>query len=133
MARKFNGNPLMDGSVNLAEITQSVAFSEEVQGKTIGKACDGDTGTGMIKHNKPRNPRKCKENVPSSEKGCKLGYTRHTYLLSKDMVDRIRLIADFFGWTETATLEQLLRKGIDEAVAKYGDELNDSSKKRKLF
>ena len=133
MARKFKGNPLMDGSVNLAEITQSVAFSEEVQENSVGKANEGNTGAGKTKQDKPRKVRKSKENVPSSEKGCKLGYTRHTYLLSKDMVDRIRLIADFFGWTETATLEQLLRKGIDEAVAKYGDELNDSSKKRKLF
>lgn len=111
MAKQFKGNPLMDGSMNLAEITQSVAYSDF----------------------KPGNVQKRKADVPASERGCKFGYTRHTYLLSKDMVENVRKIANFFGWTETATLEQLLRKGIDEAVAKYGIEMTDPSYKRRLF
>lgn len=101
----------MDGSLNLAEITQSVASAQV----------------------KTRNAPKRGAKVPSAEKGCKSGYTRHTYLLSKDMVDNVRKIANFFGWTETATLEQLLTKGIDEAVAKHGIELTGPNHKRTLF
>lgn len=73
MAKQFKSNPLMDDSLNLAEITQSVAFTNVKSGHA----------------------QKRKADVPSPERGCRSGYTRHTYLMSKEMVCNVRMIANF--------------------------------------
>lgn len=55
-----------------------------------------------------------------NEYGCRDGYTRHTYIISKQMVQQIHNIAVNLRCTESRLLEELLAPQIDAVIAKHG-------------
>lgn len=55
-------------------------------------------------------------------RGCKPGYTRHTYVLSLKMINQIKAVAHFFNCSEVSAAEQILQKGLDDIQKSYGTE-----------
>lgn len=52
--------------------------------------------------------------------GCKVGYTRHTYVLPITMVETVKNIAKNFDMSEVSAAEWLIQIGIDKIVAEKG-------------
>ena len=44
-------------------------------------------------------------------RGCKPGYTRHTYVLPLKMIEQVKAVAYFFNCSEVSAAEQILQKG----------------------
>lgn len=55
-------------------------------------------------------------------RGCKPGYTRHTYVLPELMIDQIKAVAYFFNCSEVSAAEQILQKGLDDIQKIHGVE-----------
>ena len=55
-------------------------------------------------------------------RGCKPGYTRHTYVLPQKMIDQVKAVAHFFCCSEVAAAEQIIQKGLDDIQQKHGIE-----------
>ena len=45
--------------------------------------------------------------VKGAAAGCKVGYTRHTYMLPQKMIEQIKAVSQFFGITESSYLSRL--------------------------
>lgn len=92
---------------------------------------------------KPREkslPKNSKEQVsksPSTQKGaargCKPGYTRHTYVLPQKMIDQVKAVAHFFNCSEVAAAEQIIQKGLDDIQKKHGKKALTLQKTQNLF
>lgn len=65
--------------------------------------------------------------------GCRVGYTRHTYVLPKRMVEQVKAIAQHFGITEVSAAEQIIQKGVEEIVKEHGENIVIPMKVTKLF
>lgn len=70
---------------------------------------------------------------PSAERGCKIGYERHGFVLPSVMIEQVKNLAKRFGQTESAIAESLLQKGIDEAIAKHGESCVKGVKVKSVF
>lgn len=54
--------------------------------------------------------------------GCKPGYSRHTYIISLDSIEKIKAAALFFGRPETEVVEFLLQYGFKKLEEIHGTE-----------
>ena len=66
-------------------------------------------------------------------RGCKLGYTRHTYVLPQQMIDEVKAVAQFFCCSEVSAAEQLIQKGLDDIKKKHGKKALTLQKTQTLF
>lgn len=82
---------------------------------------------------------KMKENTDSKRatigaaRGCKPGYTRHTYVLPQQMIDQVKAVAQFFCCSEVSAAEQLIQKGLDDIKKKHGKKALTLQKTQTLF
>ena len=53
-------------------------------------------------------------------RGCKPGYTRHTYVLPLKMIEQVKAVAHFFNCSEVSAAEQILQKGLEDIEKKHG-------------
>lgn len=74
-----------------------------------------------------------KRAVKGAAAGCKVGYTRHTYVLPEQMIDQIKAVSQFFGITESSATEQLVQKGIEAIVSAHGKKAITLQKPKSLF
>ena len=66
-------------------------------------------------------------------RGCKPGYTRHTYVLPQQMIDQVKAVAQFFCCSEVSAAEQLIQKGLDDIKKKQGKKTLTLQKTQTLF
>ena len=66
-------------------------------------------------------------------RGCKPGYTRHTYVLPQQMIDQIKAVSQFFCCSEVSAAEQLIQKGLDDIKKKHGKKALTLQKTQTLF
>lgn len=66
-------------------------------------------------------------------RGCKPGYTRHTYVLPQQMIDQIKAVSQFFCCSEVSAAEQLIQKGLDDIRKKHGKKALTLQKTQSLF
>ena len=82
---------------------------------------------------------KAKENTDGKRatigaaRGCKPGYTRHTYVLPQQMIDEVKAVAQFFCCSEVSAAEQLIQKGLDDIKKKHGKKALTLQKTQTLF
>ncbi len=65
--------------------------------------------------------------------GCKVGYTRHTYVLSEEMIGQIKAVSQYFGISESSAAEQLIQKGIEAIEEVHGKKAVTPQKSKFLF
>lgn len=72
-------------------------------------------------------PTKKAKNVKSGQRatkgaaaGCKIGYTRHTYVLPETMVETVKNVAKNFDMSEVSAAEWIIQMGIDKIVIEKG-------------
>ncbi len=105
-----------------------------------------ESGEAFEKSKEISSPKKDKEKVsksPSSKstkraekgaaRGCKPGYTRHTYVLPQQMIDQVKAVAQFFCCSEVSAAEQLIQKGLDDIKKKHGKKALTLQKTQTLF
>ena len=68
-----------------------------------------------------------------ADRGCKPGYTRHTYVLPQQMIDQVKAVAQFFCCSEVSAAEQLIQKGLDDIKKKHGKKALILQKTQTLF
>ena len=66
-------------------------------------------------------------------RGCKPGYTRHTYVLPEQMINQVKAVAQFFCCSEVSAAEQLIQKGLDDIRKKHGKKALTLQKTQSLF
>ena len=66
-------------------------------------------------------------------RGCKPGYTRHTYVLPEQMINQAKAVAQFFCCSEVSAAEQLIQKGLDDIRKKHGKKALTLQKTQSLF
>ena len=66
-------------------------------------------------------------------RGCKPGYTRHTYVLPQKMIDQVKAVAHFFNCSEVAAAEQIIQKGLEDIEKRHGKKALRLQKKQNLF
>ena len=66
-------------------------------------------------------------------RGCKPGYTRHTYVLPEQMINQVKAVAQFFCCSEVSAAEQLIQKGLDDIRKKHGKKALTLQKTQTLF
>ena len=66
-------------------------------------------------------------------RGCKPGYTRHTYVLPEQMINQVKAVAQFFCCSEVSAAEQLIQKGLDDIKKKHGKKALTLQKTQTLF
>lgn len=66
-------------------------------------------------------------------RGCKPGYTRHTYVLPEQMINQVKAVAQFFCCSEVSAAEQLIQKGLDDIKKKHGKKALILQKTQTLF
>ena len=74
-----------------------------------------------------------KRAVKGAAARCKVGYTRHTYMLPKAMIEQIKAVSQFFGITESSSAEQLIQKGLEAIEAVHGKKAVTLQKSKSLF
>ena len=60
--------------------------------------------------------------------GCRPGTTRHTYVLSTETTKKIKSISGFLGQSESATVQDILTKGIAEYESKFGEQVSNPNR-----
>jgi len=66
-------------------------------------------------------------------RGCKPGYTRHTYVLPEQMINQVKAVAQFFCCSEVSAAEQLIQKGLDDIRKRHGKKALTLQKTQTLF
>lgn len=66
-------------------------------------------------------------------RGCKPGYTRHTYVLPQKMIEQVKAVAHFFSCSEVAAAEQIIQKGLDDIQKRHGKKALTLQKAQSLF
>ena len=70
-----------------------------------------------------------KRATTGAARGCKPGYTRHTYVLPQQMIDQIKAVS----CSEVSAAEQLIQKGLDDIKKKHGKKALTLQKTQTLF
>ena len=125
MAKKYN-NPLDDFN-----------FGDEVFGSGINST--NEKKVRKTRKEKPVQPSKVQDTIigkratVGAARGCKPGYTRHTYVLPQQMIDQVKAVAQFFCCSEVSAAEQLIQKGLDDIKKKHGKRALTLQKTQTLF
>lgn len=126
MAKKFN-NSLDD--FNMA----SVVSGEEPTQKTSKKEVSKQKKEKTVRVDNSVKTTNGERATSGAARGCRPGYTRHTYVLPQQMIDHIKAVAQFFCCSEVSAAEQLLQKGLDDIRKKYGKKALTLQKTQNLF
>jgi hypothetical protein len=87
------------------------------------------------KPSKPIKGKKVQTAKPTkgASSGCREGYTRHTYVLPLDLIDKVKAAANYFGISEVAAAERLLSKAIADLEEKHGKACTKLNKGGEMF
>lgn len=88
---------------------------------------------GKVQTSKSPTPQTTKRAEKGAARGCKPGYTRHTYVLPQKMIDQVKAVAHFFSCSEVAAAEQIIQKGLDDIQKKHGKKALTLQKTQNLF
>lgn len=88
---------------------------------------------GNAKASKSPSPQSTERKVRGAARGCKPGYTRHTYVLPEKMINEVKAVAHFFNCPEVAAAEQIIQKGLDDIERKHGKKAIKLQKTQNLF
>ena len=103
-------------------------------GDLMGTTPDSSNrGIGELHGEKKTEKTPSKRAVKGAAAGCKVGYTRHTYMLPKTMVEQIKAVSQFFGITESSSAEQLIQKGLEAIEAINSKKAVTLQKSKSLF
>ena len=108
----------------------SIEGDEDIMGAT---ADSSNRGIGELHGEKKTEKEPSKRAVKGAAAGCKVGYTRHTYMLPKTMIEQIKAVSQFFGITESSSAEQLIQKGLEAIEAVHGKKAVTLQKSKSLF
>lgn len=64
--------------------------------------------------------KKSEKLVTSSERGLKKGYSRHTYVLEKSMIEQIKNASTYFSMSESTFLQTILKRALETVVNDHG-------------
>lgn len=138
MKKSFNTNPLTGSLADIARSVASGGADNRVPsdsgsgGSHYEKAHVQNGKTTSVRRNGRGNVEK--EIKPASAvAGCRPGYSRHTYILPIVVIEQIRNIASYCNQSESSTVEELLMKGINDAIAKNGKQIVREVRKKSLF
>lgn len=62
--------------------------------------------------------------------GCRPGTTRHTYVSPNEIIRKIKSISGFLGQSESATVQEILTKGIVDNESMFGEQVSDPNRGR---
>ena len=103
-------------------------------GDLMGTTPDSSNrGIGELHGEKKTEKAPSKRAVKGAAAGCKVGYTRHTYMLPKTMIEQIKAVSQFFGITESSSAEQLIQKGLEAIESVQGKKAVTLQKSKSLF
>ena len=103
-------------------------------GDLMGTTPDSSNrGIGELHGEKKTEKAPSKRAVKGAAAGCKVGYTRHTYMLPKTMIEQIKAVSQFFGITESSSAEQLIQKGLEAIESGHGKKAVTLQKSKSLF
>ena len=103
-------------------------------GDLMGTTPDSSNrGIGELHGEKKTEKAPSKRAVKGAAAGCKVGYTRHTYMLPKTMIEQIKAVSQFFGITESSSAEQLIQKGLEAIEAVHGKKAVTLQPSKSLF
>lgn len=103
-------------------------------GDLMGTTPDSSNrGIGELHGEKKTEKAPSKRAVKGAAAGCKVGYTRHTYMLPKTMIEQIKAVSQFFGITESSSAEQLTQKGLEAIEAVHGKKAVTLQNSKSLF
>lgn len=103
-------------------------------GDLMGTTPDSSNrGIGELHGEKKTEKAPSKRAVKGAAAGCKVGYTRHTYMLPKTMIEQIKAVSQFFGITESSSAEQLIQKGLEAIEAVHGKKAVTLQESKSLF
>ena len=125
MAKKLK-NPMIDFDMKEYMSGGVMSSSVENDDKELSKEKLDKT----VKSPKSGSPQRVQKGAAS---GCKVGYTRHTYVLPLKMTDQVKAVAHFFNCSEVAAAEQIIQKGLDDIQKKHGKKALTLQKTQKLF
>ncbi|MBQ7414292.1 MAG: hypothetical protein IJV09_02535 [Prevotella sp.] len=112
----FTRNTSRTGTTTCVQILKCVSHVEYVNSLELRAKARELTATDPNENTEQRRAYK------GAARGCKPGYTRHTYVLSKKMIEQVKAVANFFNCSEASAVEQILQKGFDDIQKKHGPE-----------
>lgn len=125
MAKKYN-NDL--SNFDMAEQVYERGVNSTQQKKT-GRTKKED----VVRKDKEESATYGKRATIGASRGCRPGYTRHTYVLPQQMIDQIKAVSQFFCCSEVSAAEQLIQKGLDDIRKKHGKKALTLQKTQTLF
>lgn len=63
--------------------------------------------------------------------GCKIGQTRHTYVMPEVMISKLKAISGYLGKSEVSVVLEMLEEGIEKYEKKFGPHISDITRGRK--
>ena len=126
MAKKYNNS--LD-NFNMASVISGNEPTQKSSKKDEGKT-KKEKAVKVINSKKPTTSERA---TIGAARGCKPGYTRHTYVLPQQMIDQVKAVAQFFCCSEVSAAEQLIQKGLDDIRKKYGKKALTLQKTQTLF
>ena len=126
MAKKYNNS--LD-NFNMASV---IGGNEPAQkpSKKEGTKTKKEKTVKVVNSQKPTDGERA---TVGAARGCKPGYTRHTYVLPQQMIDQVKAVAHFFNCSEVAAAEQIIQKGLDDIRKKHGKKALTLQKTQNLF
>jgi hypothetical protein len=125
MAKKYK-NELSAFDMAGTVFENGVNTTETSKGRTTKKE-------KVVRSDKAKENTDGKRATIGAARGCKPGYTRHTYVLPQQMIDQVKAVAQFFCCSEVSAAEQLIQKGLDDIWKKHGKKALTLQKTQTLF
>lgn len=80
-----------------------------------------------LKGNEPAKQQKATKGAAA---GCKIGHTRHTYVMPETMISKLKAISGYLGKSEVNIVLEMLEEGIEKYEKKYGKQISDITRGR---
>lgn len=126
MAKKYNNS--LD-NFNMASVVSGTEPTQKNLKKEVSKT-KKEQSVKAVNGQKPANGERA---TIGAARGCKPGYTRHTYVLPQQMIDQVKAVAQFFCCSEVSAAEQLIQKGLDDIRKQHGKKALTLQKTQSLF
>ena len=108
----------------------SIEGFDDIMGTTPDSS---NRGIGELHGEKKTEKAPSKRAVKGAAAGCKVGYTRHTYMLPKTMIEQIKAVSQFFFFFFYSYEEQLIQKGLEAIESVHGKKAVTLQKSKSLF
>lgn len=125
MAKKFKNS--------LDEFDMSGTVFGDAKSETPKKKVEKTKKEKSVQSSKTQKTKTGERATIGAARGCKPGYTRHTYVLPQQMIDQVKAVAQFFCCSEVSAAEQLLQKGLDDIRKQHGKKALTLQKTQNLF